>query len=734
VTDGSSDPKSRPEGLRDQLDLFVASVLLLFLELACIRWFPAHVPHLSFFTNTVLLATFLGMSIGCLVAKSRFDWLLSTPILLAVAFCAALFVESERGGLFQRISIGDQRNPEEVFFGAEPWVWGKGATVPMELLLAVFFVAIALVMVGPGQELGRALARVPGRVRAYSINVAGSIAGIALFGLLAKLWVPPVGWFLISALLVAWLALSRSLGSPALRVLALLPLVAAVWFSTLGPRAPGLDLQTYWSPYYRVDYSPKSGGVMVNLQGHQVMRNRESPDAQSYALPHALESHSGGPPFGDVLVIGAGTGNDLSRALQWGAKHVDAVEIDPVIATIARDHPNKPYEDPRVELHLDDGRSFLRTTDRQYDLIVFALVDSLILHSSYSNIRLESYLFTREAFEDARRRLKPGGVFVLYNYYRQGWIVDRIQQQLASTFGAPPIVFTFPRVDEVSADTNGGYFAMILSGAIGPMREALARSAYLAPRDVPLRPDGANGFQAQTRGAWGEVRESRVVVPPDLEEATDDWPFLYVRSRKIPAQTWRGMGLVAAIAALMLVPQIKRSGGTLDMRMFFLGAGFMLVETKAVVHMALLFGSTWMVNSVVFLAILVMILAANGAVAALRPTKLAAVWALLGASLIANAIVPLDAFLGLPPLARTVASCLLVFAPIFFAGIAFAASFARSTRPDADMGANVAGAMLGGLAENASMLIGFRGLVLIALGCYALAALARGPGARADSG
>jgi len=63
-------------------------------------------------------------------------------------------------------------------------------------------------------------------------------------------------------------------------------------------------------------------------------------------------------------------------------------------------HPDHPYQDPRVVPHLDDGRHFLHTTDRKYDLVVCALVDSMILHSSYANIRLESYLSTEQAFAD----------------------------------------------------------------------------------------------------------------------------------------------------------------------------------------------------------------------------------------------------------------------------------------------------------------------------------------------
>src|SRR5437588_12151957 len=113
-----------------------------------------------------------------------------------------------------------------------------------------------------------------------------------------------------------------------------------------------------------------------------VSRNENFP---AYALPHLLNRDAGRPAFADVLIIGAGSGNDVSRALQWGAEHVDAVEIDPAIQRLGAEyHPDKPYQDPRVNVHLDDGRNFLRSAPSgKYDLILYALVDSLVLHSSY---------------------------------------------------------------------------------------------------------------------------------------------------------------------------------------------------------------------------------------------------------------------------------------------------------------------------------------------------------------
>src|SRR5262249_17405183 len=149
----------------------------------------------------------------------------------------------------------------------------------------------------------------------------------------------------------------------------------------------------------------------------------------------------GGTPFRDVLIIGAGSGNDVAAALGQGAAHVDAVEIDRALYELgASDHPDRPYADDRVTVHIDDGRSFLHGTSQRYYLVVYAVVDSLVLQSGYSSVRLESFLFTREAFDDIRAHLKPGGVFAAYNSYRQGWLVGRLTGMLTDAFGRLPLV------------------------------------------------------------------------------------------------------------------------------------------------------------------------------------------------------------------------------------------------------------------------------------------------------
>ena len=271
---------------------------------------------------------------------------------------------------------------------------------------------------GLGQVLGRAFDAYPNRVMGYTLNIGGSLVGIAVFSLISLVQAPPAIWFFISCAGIGYL-LRQVGGLTWFRGLALVALLVAVTLPDANRARHGHE--TFWSPYYAVDYDVRGLNITVNNIGHQRMVPFNI-GGSSYSLIHLLQSAAGGAPFQDVLVIGAGSGNDIDHALRYGVGHIDAVEIDPVIQSIGiKNNPDRRYADPRVVPHLDDGRHFLRTTDRKYDLAVYALVDSLILHSGYANIRLESYLFTEQALADIKRTLKPGGIFATYNYFRQGW-------------------------------------------------------------------------------------------------------------------------------------------------------------------------------------------------------------------------------------------------------------------------------------------------------------------------
>ncbi len=157
--------------------------------------------------------------------------------------------------------------------------------------------------------------------------------------------------------------------------------------------------------------------------------------------------------------------------------------------------------------------------------------------------------------------------------------------------------------------------------------------------------------------------------------------------------------------------------------MFLLGAGFMLVETKAVVRLALLLGSTWIVNAVVIGAILVMILIAKLLVLRGPSQRPGPAYVGLLATVALSSLLPLDLFLGWNRALQVVGACLLLFAPILFASVIFAVSFGRARQPSLAFGTNIAGAMVGGLAESSSMVLGFQYLGLVALAFYGLAAI-----------
>jgi spermidine synthase len=709
---------------RPYVDLFLISFLILFLELAAIRFFGATVVFLTFFTNIVLLASFLGMSVGLLTASRPQDLVRSVLPLALLATAAAVGTHLAYWQWANQITVAigaQQSSPQVIYFGtenrsADPSRW----VIPIWAVGGAFFALIALTFVGLGQVMGRRFAAIPNRVAAYSVDVLGSLTGIALFAAMSWLELSPVAWFLPALALVLYFAGWR-------RPIQLAAAAATLAVVTIGAHALFVHGRPAWSPYYKVSYDPAPGLISTNDIGHQYIQ-RVAREGAAYMLPYYLNGHAGGAPLEDVMIIGAGNGNDVSAALQAGAKHIDAVEIDPVIRELGRlHHPEQPYADARVTVRVDDGRAFARRTERKYDLAVYALVDSLVLHSGYSSLRLENFLFTREAFEEVKRTLKPDGLFVMYNFYRQGWVVGRLAKTAEEVFGTKPVVISLPSRETIRAEDNqSGSITFLIAGDSKRLEAIRARFEkgdvlWISPGTAERKAASALRATAPPGSTWTALAPSRIDLEGIGPLPSDDWPQLYLRERAIPwAPIGQGMTVVALLSGLILYGFSPGRRVRLNPQMFFLGAGFMLLETKGVVHMALLFGSTWIVNSIVFFAILVMILCANLYVLRLRPPRLGPYYALLAAALLVNALVPMGAFLSLPPAARILASCLVVFIPVFFAGVIFAALFRDSRRPDVDFGSNVAGIVLGGLSEQLSLVLGFSHLLLVALAYYLL--------------
>ncbi|MDP9225818.1 MAG: spermidine synthase [Actinomycetota bacterium] len=658
----------RIEAMNDRLRLGLTSFLMLFVELALIRWTGSNIVYLSYFSNFVLLGSFLGIGIGFLRARADLNLFPWAPVALAAL---VLFV------LYFPVTI-DRSGSQVIYFGSF-----QRTGLPTWVTLPVIFVVVAAVMEMVAEGVARTFALFE-PLDAYRLDIMGSIAGIVVFSAMSFLRLPPVAWGIVAA------AVFLVLLGRAMRPLAITALILLVVL--LG--AESLQPLTSWSPYYKISLQRgphNSYDVAVNGIPHQsiestALRRRLEP---IYFVPYKRVRRD---PLNNVLVVGAGNGTDVAIALKEGARHVDAVEIDPRIYQLGKElQPNHPYQDPRVSVYVDDGRAFLERTTTHYNLILFALPDSLTLVSGQSALRLESYLFTTEAMQAAKEHLTPGGVFAMYNYYRQRWLLDRYANTLRQVYSKAPCV------DSVGT-----------TGALALLTASLRTDALACPH------------------RWVSA------TSPAPDPVTDNRPFPYLRTPSIP-----GFYLLAiALILLTSVVLIRIAGGPFRQMssyadLFFMGCAFLLLETKNVVQFALLFGTTWFVNALVFMGILLAVFAAVTVAKRIRATR---VWLLYVALFIALAVayvIPQESLLNLSLPVRFLVAVTVAFTPIFLANLIFAERFRDVGSSTVAFGANLLGAMVGGTLEYASLILGFQALLFFVAGFYLLAFLLQPRGAKA---
>lgn len=645
--------------------------LILFLELALIRYVSAYVRVFGFYLNMVLIATFLGMGVGLLRASAaltlRWLFLPALPMLLgAVHF-------------FANAIVRPPADPDEfiwgVFFELAPTVRQVGITPTVIILFAL----CALVMVPLGALLGREFRKwMP--LTAYSFDIVGSVLGIATFALVSTARVSPALWFALAY--AVWVLLS--LEQKRYAAVVTLSAIPSLWLvvATAGPKPE------FWSPYYRINVlrGPAWHSIHVNGSMHQWVldyaaerENRAIAEIrESYQRPLRLAAR-----LDTALVVGAGSGNDVVNLLKLGAKHIDAVEIDPVILDIGRVlHPQAPYADPRVTAVVEDARAFLRRVKRRYDVIVFGTLDSQTLLSGMSSVRLDNYVYTVEAFRAARDRLTPGGILVTYHMSHTPYIAAKIDGAIASAFGRAPLVYK-----------DDPFHLFNYTFVIGGRADSLLAQA----------------------------------PPRELAQATlprDDWPYLYLSRRTVPTHYLLVLGGILLTGLLFLGLGAPRAVWSQpDGAMFFLGAGFLLLETKSVTEMSLLFGSTWQVNLLVFSSILLCILAAN-VIVSRRSISVRGCFAGLFVSLAAAYALQVQSLLFIGETGQWLLGGTLVALPVFFAGMIFASLFKERLDPVRALGFNLLGAIVGGVLEYLSMVVGTKGLYLLAAAVYACAYVA----------
>jgi hypothetical protein len=666
------------------LRLAAITFAILALELALIRWMGSQIRIFAYFSNLVLLAAFLGMGLGIALGRKRPDLVrLSLPLLVVLSAILAFSPELR----LMHVKFPDSSIS---LWGAET---GLTWTSVQSLVLVVgLFWLVAAVFLLAAAPVGWLFDRVPS-LTAYSADLLGSLLGVIAMTAVAALNSSPIVWMLIVAIPLLWINPRPSAFLAAATVLTL----AAI--SIRGAT---------FSPYNRLDLECQPPSANANLgpacvlhanrDTHQSLIDISNPAVAQdpsrafvqavYELPFRVSANRG-----SALVVGAGTGNDVAAALRQGFEHVTSVEIDPAILRIGeRLHPERPYADPRVMPIVNDARAYFEQNPGvRYDVVCYGLLDSHSMFSSMSSLRLENYVYTAEGIRAGWSHVKPDGVLSICFSVMHPWMADRLFGLIQEATGLSPVVI--------------------------PHRLSYGIT-FVAGRKLNLKRFPNNVGEILVGGSSN----------PQVRLPTDDWPFLYLRPGSFPFVYVIVLGVILASALFAIRRVYGRhlfQAGRFDTTLFLMGAAFLLIETRMVTTLSLLFGSTWIVNSSVFAGILLTVFVANAFVARRAPNREALWYVPLSITLLATWAITPGQLNRLPLLERGIVGGVLYALPVAFAGIIFSSLLRKSADPALSLGSNLLGAVVGGSLEYLSMWIGLRSLTLLALALYLASYLSR---------
>ena len=585
---------------------------------------------------------------------------------------------------------------------------GLACTLGLMFLIWQSFVPI-------GRILGRLMDDHPNPIQAYSINIAGSLIGILGFAFLSAFYQPPFVWFLVVLALLFYFTLKDDTHRR-INCMLLLAIAALAFFYD----KDSMSIKTVWSPYQKLVLTQTKLAelpfykyfVNVNNTWYQGIIDLRQDNIHSYGKIDPAEQQGFSqydipfllhPNARSVLIVGSGTGNDIAGALRHSVKQVTAVEIDPAIIELGRAYDSeRPYQSRSVRVINDDARSFFATSKERYDIISFGLLDSHTT-TAMTNARLDHYVYTKESLQKAKSLLAEGGIVAMMFEAQRPFISDRIAGTLRDIFGEEAVLFRIPN----NAYGIGG--AMFLSGDLKTVRARIAAnkqlSALIAGWTIkyPLHPTYTT------------------------ESTTDDWPYLYLDSRRIPILYYLlGFLLVALFFYTKWrfeLAEVTANWTRSHWHFFFLGAAFLLLEVQNISKASVVLGNTWQVNGVIISGILIMILLANLIAARFPNISLRLVYLGLIGSCIGLYFIDLAGFAPLPYGQKAAIVALLTALPVLFSGMVFIRSFAAVDGRDKALGANMMGSLVGGLLQSVTFITGIKALLLIVALLYLTAML-----------
>ncbi|MBX9952667.1 MAG: hypothetical protein K2Y39_26065 [Candidatus Obscuribacterales bacterium] len=702
------------------VELFVLSFASLFFELLVIRWMSGDISAFSVFKTFPLVTCYVGLGVGCALGTDKHFKLFPVALLLT----AVLLKVPDLLGVWSGF-----------LFPSDFRDWGgKHGSEQLILVYTMCFLPILILLLsGPFAAMATLGARI-GKLfneltplKAYAVDIAGAITGSVVFTFLSfQYWAPWQMLVPLSIVLSFYLARQGGKSKWSFAPLAL-AIGLAFWSpvefqsnivyktNTESQKTEKPKITTIWSRYQRLDVVPQQfvaevdgKQVMVPL-GVEVFANRRSyqwalnllPDSfKEYNVPvlnefmtenrrqYRLDFQLQAPK--EVLIVGAGSGSDVEEALNCGATHVDAVDLDPAIIKIGKEHnPGRPYQDPRVTVICDDARHYFNHCKKTYDLIVYAHLDSFSALGHGGSVRVDNYVYTLQSFQSAQKLLKPNGLLVLAFVYGQDWLKDRLFSTLKLAVGQTPLLIE---------DKREGWLWPNTVICVG---EAVQK------RSITLPESEQKAFSLDYD-----------YKPAEVSILTDDWPYLYVK----PHVDWIYLLVLSFVIAISCYAGRKvlfRPAEPREWQLFFMGSAFLLLELQAISRLSLLYGANWLTVAIVINSILMTILLSNLLVIRLQD-KLAGkepiLFVLLFASLLISYFTPVQALQVQE--GGHILITLLTSLPMFAAGLLFPVSFNATPNPRKGLAFNLLGGVLGAILEYLSTLWGVNSLVLVAVFLY----------------
>ncbi|HEY9595094.1 MAG TPA: hypothetical protein VHE79_11490, partial [Spirochaetia bacterium] len=384
-------------------------------------------------------------------------------------------------------------------------------------------------------------------------------------------------------------------------------------------------VESRWSSFGRTDVVksdlfPNELTLFVDGAAGSTMYNAEAILTDPHEMTHLTLHYGEFFPFlslkdeekRNALIIGPGGGRDVVVALLGGVKDITAVEVNPDVVQIVRDYKDFSgglYSDgnPRVRAVVSEGRNFVRSTAKRYDLIMLAIPITKSSRSVEGYALTENYLFTTEAFTDYLDHLSDNGriVIVVHEdaeiyrligmaaaaFRRQGVSEQDVMKRVYTIEGEmmPAVVIQKqPLTAEEAAGIHSRLHAM-----------GFDKGAFYVPyqRQTTVSPGARIGVDAPLRMfdqflfnvAEGKLSLATLAAaaPMDIRPVTDDRPFFYKFERGLPAPFGTFTVLIAAAVLWLLALLFLRRRASTDPSTFT-GA---LREKPALKRLLLLFAA-----------------------------------------------------------------------------------------------------------------------------------------------